>query len=165
MTAEPRVASAPGAGGKDVDRADGDRGCPSSPTQAADAAPPAVTVFYDGGCPLCAAEIGFYRRRRGADGVLWVDVSASATEDVAAGLTRDQALRRFHVRDGDGRLVSGGRAFAVLWAALPGYAWLGRLFRLQPLAWTIDRAYDRFLGWRPRLQALARRRARAPENG
>lgn len=122
---------------------------------AADARPRAVTVFYDGACPLCAAEIGFYRRRRGADRVGWVDVSACQAENVAAGLTRDQALARFHVQDADGRLISGGQAFAILWTALPGYSWLGELFRRKPLAWAIDRAYDGFLKWRPRLKALA----------
>lgn len=119
-----------------------------------------VIVFYDGACPLCAAEIRFYRGRRGADGLEWVDVSACPTENVTAGLTRGQALEKFHVQDGNGRLVSGGRAFAVLWTALPGYSWIGRLFRLRPLAWAIDRAYDRFLKWRPKLQAMARRATR-----
>jgi hypothetical protein len=35
-----------------------------SPAQPASAT---VTVFYDGACPLCATEIGFYQRRRGAE--------------------------------------------------------------------------------------------------
>jgi predicted DCC family thiol-disulfide oxidoreductase YuxK len=137
-----------------------DASASSSAAPSAEKTPRAVTVFYDGACPLCSAEIGFYRRRRGADRVGWVDVSACPAENVAAGLTRDQALRRFHVQDADGRLISGGRAFAVLWTALPGYSWIGRLFRLRPLAWAIDRAYDRFLKWRPRLQAVARRTTR-----
>jgi predicted DCC family thiol-disulfide oxidoreductase YuxK len=131
-------------------------------TRSAGAASPTVTVFYDGSCPLCTAEIGFYRRRRGADRVGWVDVSACPAENVTAGLTRDQALRRFHVRDADGRLISGGQAFVVLWTALPGYAWMGRLFRLGPLAWTINRAYDKFLKWPPRLKAMAQRRLSRP---
>lgn len=120
---------------------------------------PEVTVFYDGSCPLCTAEIGFYRRRRGAERLAWVDVSACPATALAPGLSRDQAMRRFHVADARGRLVSGGRAFAILWTALPAFAWLGRLFRARPLAWLIDRAYDHFLVWRPRLQALARRAA------
>jgi predicted DCC family thiol-disulfide oxidoreductase YuxK len=122
-----------------------------------------VTVFYDGACPLCAAEIDFYRRRRGADRVAWVDVgdeTADAAEEVAPGLKRDAARRRFHVRAADGRLVSGGQAFVTLWQALPGFARVGRLFRSRPLAWAIDRAYDAFLTWRPWLQRLARRRSR-----
>lgn len=135
----------------------------SSPQPDADEAMHAVTVFYDGSCPLCTAEIGFYRRRRGADRVGWVDVSAWPTENVADGLTKDQALKRFHLQDADGRLISGGQAFAVLWSALPGYSWIGRLFRLRPLAWAIDRAYDRFLKWRPGLQGIfARLMSRSP---
>ena len=35
-------------------------------------------VFYDGACPLCIREIAFYKRRKGADGVTWVDVSDAA---------------------------------------------------------------------------------------
>ncbi|MDJ0895419.1 MAG: demethoxyubiquinone hydroxylase family protein [Alphaproteobacteria bacterium] len=115
------------------------------------------TVFYDGACPLCAREIAFYRARAGADGVSWVDVSRSDDREVAPGLTKDQAMARFHVLDADGRLVSGGTAFARLWEALPGFRPFGRLFRVRPLAWVLDHAYDVFLRFRPRLQAMARR--------
>lgn len=111
-------------------------------------------VFYDGACPLCIREIAFYKRRKGGDGVTWVDVSGAAREEVAPGLNRNQALARFHVQNGDGSLVSGGKAFATLWTALPGLRFWGRLFKLQPLAWILDRAYDAFLKFRPRLQAI-----------
>ena len=123
----------------------------------------AVTVFYDGACPLCATEIDFYRRRRGAERVAWVDASAGSDSILAPGLTRTEALRRFHVRDASGQWVSGGRAFAVLWSALPTFSWLGRLFQVRGLAWLLDRFYDLFLRGRPRLQALARgRHGRGP---
>ena len=118
----------------------------------------AVTVFYDGACPLCATEIDFYRRRRGAERVAWVDASACSDSILAPGLTRTEALRRFHVRDASGQWVSGGRAFAALWSALPTFSWLGRLFQIRGLAWLLDRFYNLFLRWRPHLQALARRR-------
>ncbi len=117
-----------------------------------------VTVFYDGACPLCATEIGFYQRCRGAERVAWVDASAFSDSILAPGLTRTDALRRFHVRDASGQWVSGGRAFAALWSALPTFSWLGRLFQIRGLAGLLDRFYDLFLRWRPHLQALARRR-------
>ena len=126
-----------------------------SPAKQASAA---VTVFYDGACPLCATEIGFYQRRRGAERVAWVDASACSDSILAPGLTRTDALRRFHVRDASGQWVSGGRAFAALWSALPTFSWLGRLFQIRGLAWLLDRFYDLFLRLRPHLQALARRR-------
>ena len=116
----------------------------------------AVTVFYDGACPLCATEIDFYQRRHGAERVAWVDASTCSDSSLAPGLTRIEALRRFHVRDASGRWVSGGRAFAVLWSALPTFSWLGRLFQMRGLAWLLDRFYDLFLRWRPHLQAFAR---------
>jgi predicted DCC family thiol-disulfide oxidoreductase YuxK len=34
-----------------------------------------LTVYYDGGCPICAREIGFYRARPGAEGFDWVNVA------------------------------------------------------------------------------------------
>ena len=117
-----------------------------------------LTVFYDGACPLCDREISFYRRRKGAGGVSWVDVSRSPEEEVAPGLSKERALARFHVRNADGTIVSGGAAFAGLWAVLPGFRLLGRLFQIRPLTWALNRAYVLFLGFRPRLQNLVSRR-------
>ncbi|WP_205944546.1 thiol-disulfide oxidoreductase DCC family protein [Pelagibius litoralis] len=119
--------------------------------------PPAksLTVFYDGACPLCEREIGFYRRRKGAAALHWVDVSEADDGEVAPGLFRDEAMARFHVRDEAGDIVSGGEAFARLWQALPGFRPVGRLFSLWPLTWLINGSYDYFLRFRPRLQRLA----------
>ncbi len=125
-----------------------------------------LTVYYDGSCPLCRAEIGHYRRCEGSERVAFVDVGrgAPATE-LGAGLDRQAALRRFHVRDGDGRLVSGAAAFARLWQSLPGWRWLGRLVSLRvlgrrPLLALAEVAYRLFLPLRPSLARLVARRGR-----
>ena len=65
-----------------------------------------LTVFYDGACPLCEREISFYRCRKGAEGIAWVDVSRSSEDEVTPGLSKNQALARFHIMDADGILVS-----------------------------------------------------------
>ena len=124
-----------------------------------------VTVFFDGACPLCAAEIGYYQGRKGAETVTWVDVSACGAVEVMPGLKREDALRRFHVRAASGQVISGGRAFAVLWSALPGFRWLGQGFRSGLPARLLDWLYDRFLRWRPHFQALARRRTSSGRRG
>lgn len=116
-----------------------------------------IEVFFDGACPLCRREIGFYQRRRGADRFKWVDVSRLPDGPVADAVSRDEMLARFHVRGADGELVSGGAAFALLWAALPGFRLLGRLLLAAPLRWVLDPAYDLFLRLRPALQSVARR--------
>lgn len=113
-----------------------------------------LTVFYDGGCPLCRKEIAFYRARRGAEQVAWVDLSAMQREAVAPGLSRCDALRRFHVRDEEGRLLSGARAFAALWRQLPGFRVLGALIALPGISQVAELAYRGFLKFRPRLQRV-----------
>ena len=133
-------------------------------TVASDDAVPRATVFYDGACPLCRREIAFYRRRPGADRVDWVDVSETDGGDVAPGLSRASALGRFHVRDGDGRMVSGGAAFAALWSALPGFRIVGRVFRRRPLVWILEGGYRMFLKIRPRVQAMVAPALPRPES-
>lgn len=110
-----------------------------------------LTVFFDGGCPLCRREIGFYRARRGADRIAWVDIDASDEEEVAPGLSRCDAMARFHVQDADGRFISGARAFIALWRTLPAFRPLGLILSVPPLPWISERAYRRFLWLRPRL--------------
>jgi hypothetical protein len=39
-----------------------------------------LTVYYDGSCPICSREIGFYRARPGADGFDWVNVAGDGAE-------------------------------------------------------------------------------------
>ncbi len=71
-----------------------------------------ITVYYDGACPVCRREIGFYRARTGG-AVEYCDVATAACP--APDLSREDALQRFHVRLGDGTLVSGAGAFLALW--------------------------------------------------
>lgn len=127
-----------------------------------DAARPVVrpAVFYDGSCPLCQREIGFYQRRDGSEAVDWIDVSACAPgRDVASGLDREAAMARFHVRQPDGTLVSGAAGFAALWTHLPGFRLFGRIAQVPGVAHLLEGAYRVFLPIRPWLQRLARARA------
>ena len=117
--------------------------------------PPELTVYYDGSCPLCRREIALYRSLRGAARLQWLDVSAGAS--LGPDLSCEAAMRRFHVRDAQGRLFSGGAAFARLWRALPGWRVPGWLFAAPPLSWLLELAYRVFLPLRPRLQGLVRR--------
>ncbi len=114
-----------------------------------------LTIFYDGACPLCAREIAFYRRRKGAGRLNWVDVSQLPPDgEVAPGLSQGDALARFHVMDHQGRLISGGRAFTEIMARLDAFGLFGRVLRREPFASLLDGAYALFLPLRPRLQRL-----------
>lgn len=133
--------------------------CPP-PSSAQD--PADLTVYYDGGCPLCRAEIGHYRRSGGAGRLAFVDVSGEGAAALGPDLDRAAALRRFHVRGPDGRLTDGAAAFARLWLALPGWRWLGRLLSLRvfgrrPLLVPAEAAYRLSLPLRPFLARMLRR--------
>ena len=117
-----------------------------------------LTVFFDGACPLCTREIAFYRRRRGAESISWIDVSKISEPDVVPGLRHDDALKRFHVKHAGGRITSGGRAFADIWSAMPALAPIGRPFQRWPLSWILDGAYRIFLPIRPWLHWILKPR-------
>ena len=106
---------------------------------------PKPTLYFDGDCPVCSREVAMYRRQPGADGVYWVDVARCETADLGCGLTREAAMARLHLRQPDGRLVSGAEAFAALWQALPRWSWLGRLLGSGVGLRLLEAGYGAFL--------------------
>jgi predicted DCC family thiol-disulfide oxidoreductase YuxK len=128
---------------------------PSNTSQGATA----LTVLYDGACPLCRREMAVYRDLQPlqhGSAVCFADVSNTAVP-LPEGTTREQLMARFHVQDRDGQLLSGAAAFLALWAALPGWRWLALAGRLPGAAWLMERLYRQFLRWRPMLQRWAAR--------
>jgi len=113
-----------------------------------------LTVLYDGACPLCKREVAIYRSLQADMPLCFADVSDAAVP-LPSGVTREQLLVRFHVRQSDGRLISGARAFLALWSVLPGWRWLAMAGRLPGAAWMMERAYRGFLHLRPSLQRWA----------
>lgn len=130
------------------------------PDSAAPIVPADLTVFYDGDCPLCRAEIGVYQCAKGSDRIAFVDVSAATGDLVAPGLDRDTALARFHVRRSDGTLASGAEGFGHMWLALPRWRWVGRFVLLPGIRQSAELAYRGFLRIRPAIQRRWRRAAR-----
>lgn len=114
-----------------------------------------LTVMFDGQCPLCRREIGLYQSLTPLQDVSWMDVSQDA-----AGLSAEEQARymaRFHVRLGDGTLLSGAAAFVALWSAMPGWRWFGKVARVPGVTPALERAYRGFLRARPLLQRWAKR--------
>ena len=119
-------------------------------SNAASSSPPALTVYFDGACPVCSREIAMYRRQPGAEACTWVDAATCDAADLGQDLSRPAALARFHVRRPDGRLVDGARGFAELWQTLPRWARLGRIAGFGPMPELLDAGYRLFLVLRTR---------------
>ncbi|MFN5745309.1 MAG: thiol-disulfide oxidoreductase DCC family protein [Methylococcaceae bacterium] len=107
-----------------------------------------LTVLYDGGCPMCSREINHYRRIAGKHAALcWIDVTQDHAALAHYGLTREEALKLFHVEDQSGVMHVGARAFIALWAVLPGYRWLAMVCRMPGIPTALDFIYRKFAGW------------------
>ncbi len=134
----------------------------------ADVANEPLEVYFDGSCPMCRAEIGYYRRKVDAGSVRFVDVSAPDHEIAGAlppGLDRDLAMARFHVREADGRVRSGADAFAALWRVTPGFRTAGRIAGTWGVRHALEGGYRAFLPVRPVLQQwLGENRTRLGED-
>jgi predicted DCC family thiol-disulfide oxidoreductase YuxK len=114
---------------------------------------PKSTVFFDGSCPLCRAEIGYYRRHDQAGALCFVDVSEPGAV-TPEGIAQRRAMERFHVRASDGSVLSGAAAFVELWTRLPKWRWAARAALLPGALAALDLVYRIFLPVRPFLSRL-----------
>ena len=121
-----------------------------------------VTVLYNGDCPICAREIGAYRRRAEKLGAPLAFEDLNRADLADWGLEHEAARRRLHVRE-DGRVLSGLPAFVALWQRLPGMRWLARLVSLPGVRQVAGAVYEGVLA--PALHALDRRRRRSCATG
>lgn len=91
-----------------------------------------LTVYFDGACRVCSAEMEHYRRKQHGGRLLFVDISAPEFQPLESGPTLADFMARMHVRDTDGRFFSGVEAFQVIWRACPE-PWLHQAARLLNL--------------------------------
>ena len=106
------------------------------------------TVFFDGSCPLCRAEIGYYRRKDQAGALCCVDVSETGAA-TPEGIIQQRAMERLHVRARDGRVLSGAAAFVEVWTRLPKWRWAARAASLPGALAALELGYRMFLPVRP----------------
>jgi predicted DCC family thiol-disulfide oxidoreductase YuxK len=108
---------------------------------------PAVTVCYNGACPVCRAEIEHYRRieRRHFAGASalpfgWSDINTAPELFRRYDIDFDTAMRRLHAVDAEGRLIRGVDVFVAIWRVLPGYRWAAAVVAfplVRPFAWLL----------------------------
>jgi predicted DCC family thiol-disulfide oxidoreductase YuxK len=112
-----------------------------------------LTVWHDGGCPLCRREVALRRRldKRGA--IAFVDANAGVSV-----CPRDRAklLARSHARE-DGKMLPGAAAFAAMLRQIPLMRPLGLVARNRAVLAVLEVGYRGFLRVRALLQSLVRR--------
>lgn len=113
-----------------------------------------MTLYYDGHCPLCLAEIRFLEQRNHAGLLSFVDVCAPAFSSDEVGVSSCQILLdNMHAKLADGTVLVGAEVFAAAYARaqLPQMAWLFSRPVLMPI-WRL--AYRVFARHRERISRI-----------
>ncbi len=94
-----------------------------------------LSLFYDGACPLCQAEITFLSRRNNAGLLDFVDINSQFYDPHTKGVSCDQALASMYGQYANGELINGVSVFSEAYrrADLPFLVWVFSQKALQPL--------------------------------
>ncbi|MEB3264505.1 MAG: DUF393 domain-containing protein [Synechococcus sp.] len=113
---------------------------------------PALTILYDGACPLCLREVRLLQRRDGGRGRLaFVDIDAPGYDPAQyGGVTYREAMGRIHALGAGGEVVRDVEVFRRAYA-LVGLGWLYAPTRWPLLRALSDGAYRLWAAWRLRL--------------
>jgi len=101
-------------------------------------------VWFNGDCPVCSYEIGSYEKlAKRRDLPMRFHDSMRVTRPLESyGLRREHLERRLYLRDEHGRIVSGFPAVLAIWARMPEYRRLARIFSWPPLLAICETIYD-----------------------
>ena len=98
-----------------------------------------ITIFYDGACGMCVAQMDKFRARDREKRLNFVDISSPEFKPESLGIDPKLAQKYIYARDSGGQIVRGVDAFIWLWLAtdyyflprlvdLPGIKQMGRFF-------------------------------------
>jgi predicted DCC family thiol-disulfide oxidoreductase YuxK len=93
------------------------------------------TLFYDGACPLCQAEILFLSGRNKANLLDFVDINSERFDSQRLGISCEAALAAMYGQFASGKLIQGVTVFPEAYrrANLPRLAWFFSRKSLQPI--------------------------------
>lgn len=98
-------------------------------------ATPELTLYFDGSCPLCLAEVAFLQSRNVQGQLAFVDVTHTGFEAATHQISCEAAMAQIHGRTADGQVLVGVPVFAKAYqlAKLPVMAWILSRRWLMPI--------------------------------
>lgn len=111
-----------------------------------------LTLFYDGNCPLCLAEIHLLKSRNHQQLLAFIDVTENIDEH-KHGVSCAAALQSMHGQLADGTIIQGVAVFREAYTRVGWHtmAWVLSIQSLQPL---FDLAYYHFAKHRQRIATI-----------
>jgi len=108
---------------------------------------PALTVFFDGQCPLCAREIQALKKLDQQQALQFEDIHAADFQSRFPAIDIIDADRKLHGLRSDGQLIYGLDVTAQAWALVGKHRWLSGL-RLPVIRQVSDVVYWVFARFR-----------------
>ena len=99
-----------------------------------------LTLYYDGACPMCRAEMHNLMLRNQRNLLAFVDISVPGFSGQPPGATQQDLMALIHARQADGTLVKSVDVFRLAYSAA-GLPWVSALVRLPVIGPLADRLY------------------------
>ena len=87
-----------------------------------------MKVYFNNSCKICKAEIDLYKKEK-IDQINWIDITNNKKAKIETNKNYKQLIRRLHVEK-DGKILSGAKAFLLVWKNIPKYRILYSIFSL-----------------------------------
>lgn len=110
-----------------------------------------VTLYFDGLCVVCSAEINQYKKMRGSENINFVDIAGPDFDAKKENLDPVKVNIELHAKDSDGKLHIGVDAFILIWSRLDKLNWLSRLAKNSVVNKFLQLNYALFIKIRPYL--------------
>ena len=83
-----------------------------------------LTIFFDGGCPLCKREVDFLRSKNKKEHLRFIDINSSDFSlDLKYEITYKQAMERIHALKSDGSVIKDIKVFQEAYNLI-GLGWI-----------------------------------------
>ncbi len=85
---------------------------------------PKLTIFFDGGCPLCKREVDFLQSKNQKGALRFIDINTSDfSSDLKYGISYKQAMDRIHAMKSDGSVIKDIKVFQEAYSLI-GLGWI-----------------------------------------
>jgi predicted DCC family thiol-disulfide oxidoreductase YuxK len=112
----------------------------------------ALTLYYDGLCPFCVAEVRRLERWNGGRSVAFIDIAQPDFDPSELGVDMAALNRELHARRCDGEILTGIDGMLAAYTLL-GRGWLVWPLRVRPLRPILAWLYRGFARHRYRISA------------
>ena len=109
---------------------------------------PKLTIFFDGGCPLCKREVDFLQSKNQKGALRFIDINTSDfSSDLKYGITYKQAMDRIHAMKSDGSVIKDIKVFQEAYSLI-GLGWIYAPTKLPILDKFIEYIYGLWAKYR-----------------